>query len=351
MTSDKGIPIHNIYYMLAYAFQALRQRQYEEVAAEEFDGAADLFAAILARGIARQPKQGLYREYVQKQDVLSVLRGRPDMPGCIRQQIARRRTLACEYDELSENNAFNRILKTAAVLLLREKSVNIARKQALKRVLLYFGVIDTIDPAAIRWNALRLTRANRSYEMLLNICRLLLDGMLQTTEDGRYKIVALSDEHMERLYEKFILEYYRRHHPRLHARPSQVKWDLPGDADPAAVRFLPAMQTDITLRSAGRTLIIDAKYYAGAMQTDYGRQSVHSANLYQIFTYVKNQQAAQDGPVSGMLLYARTREAVLPDFKTDIAGNSIAVRTLDLNRPFTQIAAQLDAIAQSYFPA
>ena len=87
------------------------------------------------------------------------------------------------------------------------------------------------------------------------------------------------------------------------------------------------------------------------MQTDYGRQSVHSANLYQIFTYVKNQQAAQDGPVSGMLLYARTREAVLPDFKTDIAGNSIAVRTLDLNRPFTQIAAQLDAIAQSYFPA
>lgn len=37
MTIDKGIFIRNIYYMLTYAFQELKQNNYEEIAGEEFD--------------------------------------------------------------------------------------------------------------------------------------------------------------------------------------------------------------------------------------------------------------------------------------------------------------------------
>ena len=66
MTRDKGIFIKNIYYMLAYAFKVLRQKNYEEIEAEEFETIQDLFAAILAKGISQQLKQGLYREYVNK---------------------------------------------------------------------------------------------------------------------------------------------------------------------------------------------------------------------------------------------------------------------------------------------
>ena len=47
--------------MLSYAFQILKQSNYENVAAEEFDKVQDLFAAILAKGVAKQLKQGLYR--------------------------------------------------------------------------------------------------------------------------------------------------------------------------------------------------------------------------------------------------------------------------------------------------
>lgn len=76
---------------------------------------------------------------------------------------------------------------------------------------------------------------------------------------------------------------------------------------------------------------------------------MHSGNLYQIFTYVKNQEAAQDGPISGMLLYAKTEEAIVPDFTFDITGNQISVKTLDLNKPFALIAKQLDEIARTHF--
>ena len=42
MTEDKGILIKNIYYMLTYAFQVLRQTNYEEIEAEQFDEIQDL---------------------------------------------------------------------------------------------------------------------------------------------------------------------------------------------------------------------------------------------------------------------------------------------------------------------
>ena len=84
MIKDKSIYIKNIYYMLFYAFQILKQSNYDEVASEKFEKAQDLFAAILSKGIAQQLKQGLYREYVTKNETLTIMRGKLDMPNTIR---------------------------------------------------------------------------------------------------------------------------------------------------------------------------------------------------------------------------------------------------------------------------
>ena len=97
--------------MLSYAFTALNQGEYESVAAEEFDNLHNLFAAILAKGIGRQLKQGLYREYLNRQEDLALVRGKIDMPGSIRNRIEKKRLMACNYDELSENNLLNQVLK------------------------------------------------------------------------------------------------------------------------------------------------------------------------------------------------------------------------------------------------
>ena len=78
----------------------------------------------------------------------------------------------------------------------------------------------------------------------------------------------------------------------------------------------------------------------------------YSGNLYKIFTYVKNKDAEfgdQPHTVSGMLLYAQTDEIVQPNHVYHMSGNKITVRTLDLNQPFSQIAAQLDSIVVSHF--
>ena len=99
-------------------------------------------------------------------------------------------------------------------------------------------------------------------------------------------------------------------------------------------------------------LVIDAKYYSHTLQQQFDKQTVHSGNLYQIFTYVKNREAQLSGApheVSGMLLYAATDEDVQPDCTYLMSGNKISVRTLDLGLPFEEIRAQLDGIAQEHF--
>lgn len=71
MIKDKSIQIKNIYYMLTYAFQILRQTNYEEIESEDFDNIQDLLSAILSKGIAQQLKQGLYREYITLKGVFT----------------------------------------------------------------------------------------------------------------------------------------------------------------------------------------------------------------------------------------------------------------------------------------
>jgi len=50
-----------------------------------------------------------------------------------------------------------------------------------------------------------------------------------------------------------------------------------------------------------------------------------------------------------MILYARTDEDVQPDAEFDLHGNHFSVKTLDLNLPFPEIAAQMNAVAERYF--
>ena len=349
MTKSQSIFIKNIYYMLSYAFTTLNLGGYEDVATEEFDNIHNLFAAILAKGIGRQLKQGLYREYLNRKDMVAVVRGKINMPGTIQNRLSRKRALTCEYDELSENNLLNQILKTTVMLLLRHANVDQEYKNNLKKELLFFSNVDTIDPSTIRWSAIRFQRNSGTYRMLISLCQLILEGMLLTTDSGEHRLASFVDEQrMNRLYEKFILEYYAKECPQVTATASQIPWAL----DDGIGTMLPIMQSDITLKKGNEVLIIDAKYYTHTTQERYNIHTLHSENLYQIFTYVKNKDVEfGDKPhrVSGMLLYAATNEIIQPDNSYQMSGNLISVKTLDLNRDFSEISAQLNCIVEEYF--
>ena len=334
--------------MLSYAFQELRKNNYEDVAKEDFENIQNLFAEILYKGMSMQLKQGLYREYIDRRDTLPALRGKLNLRETIKNNLQRKKVLSCEFDELSEDNVFNQILKTTTNILIREKSVSGERKSQLRSLMPFFDGVAEINPPAIRWDILRFQRNNQTYKMLMNVCYFILDGMLLTTESGAYRMATFSDDHMNKLFERFVLEYYKRHHKELRCNSERVEWNIDAEKSPV-IDFLPAMQTDITLQDGSRVLIIDTKYYGHMMQQQYDKASIHSGNMYQIFTYVKNKDIENTGNVSGMLLYAKTEEDIAPDLDAVFGKNRIRVKTLDLNCEFDKIREQLDGIVESEF--
>ena len=342
------IPIQNIYYMLSYAFQVLNEQGYKNIATEKFNNVAELCAAILAKGISVQLKRGLGREYIEQTESLSLLCGRIEISESIKTRSMLKKQLICSYDDFSVNSYMNRIIKTTMELLLHA-DISKDRKKELRKLLVFFGDVELLDVHTINWNV-QYNRNNQTYWMLISICYLVVKGLLQTNSDGTTRLMDFLDEQqMCRLYEKFILEYYRREFPQISASASQISWAL----DDGIGTMLPGMQSDIMLnRGRDEVLIIDAKYYTHTTQTHYDVHTLNSANLYQIFTYVKNKDAEfgdQPHKGSGMLLYAATDEAIQPDNSYQMSGNKISVKTLDLNRDFSEIAAQLNAIVDDHF--
>ena len=337
--------------MLSYAFTTLDRGGYEDIAAERFDNIHNLFAAILSKGIGSQLKQGLYMEYRNNKENTAVMHGKIDMPGTIQNRLSKKHVLTCGYDELSENNLLNQILKVTAELLLCQDDVDREYKDEIKKKMLFFSNINTIDPAVIRWESVNFQRNTSSYRMLIGLCRLIIEGMLSTTDSGEYKLQSFIDrQRMNRLYEKFILEYYNRECPRLIASASQIPWAV----DDGIRAMLPVMQSDIMLtdKKGDRVLVIDAKYYSHTTYVQYNKHTIHSNNLYQIFAYVKNKDAEfgnKPHKVSGMLLYAATDETIQPNNRYLMSGNQIVVKTLDLNQEFSKISKQLNDIAAEYF--
>ena len=336
------IHIQNVYYMLSYAFQVLNEQGYKQVATEEFENVAELCAAILIKGITSQVKRGLGKEYITQTETLSSLRGKIDISASVNSQTLTKKQLICSFDDFSVNSYMNRIIRSTLELLLHS-NISKARKKQIRSLLVFFADVETIDVNAINWS-LQYNRNNQTYRMLISICYLIIKGLLQTTKEGQTKLMDFLDEQrMCRLYEKFILEFYRKEHPELRASASQIPWDL----DDGYGEMLPVMQSDIMLEKGGKTLVIDAKYYAHTTQSQYDIHTLHSGNLYQVYTYIKNLDKNKTGNVSGMLLYARTDENVLPNNKYRMGGNDVSVMTLNLDCDFAEIKGQLDSIVEA----
>ena len=131
--------IKNIYYMLSYAYQALRETGFDDIASEDFENIHDLFAAILTHGVGAQVKRGLHRDYIYEEEALSVLRGQLKIPESIKRKTRTQGKLICSYDEFTEDSLHNRVLKSVMLLLIFRGDLKSENKKFLRKLLIYFA--------------------------------------------------------------------------------------------------------------------------------------------------------------------------------------------------------------------
>lgn len=255
--TDKSIPMHNLYVMMAYAFRTIQSEGHDRVASERFEHLHELLAEILVRGVATQVKRGLHRDYFSRHEELATVRVRIDINRTIATQPRTRGRLVCKFDEYESDTAHNRALKS--VMVLRDGDIGARRKSALRRLLPHLEAVRLVSPTSIRWEALTFHRANASYRLLLGVCELIVRGLLPTKDPGTTELTSwVSDEYMPTLYERFLREYYIIHHAELFPRASIIVWGYDATNALGAAQ-LPQMRSDITLSRGQQTVIIDAK--------------------------------------------------------------------------------------------
>jgi len=121
------------------------------------------------------------------------------------------------------------------------------------------------------------------------------------------------------------------------------RWGEASAEDEANRARIPSMTADVILESSERRIILDTKYYRDALarRRGSGTGKLHSGNLYQLLTYLRNRQATNPGqPMhEGILLYPEAGEPLRADICLE--GFRIQARTVNLDRDWRHIHTEM----------
>ncbi|MBV7271649.1 5-methylcytosine-specific restriction endonuclease system specificity protein McrC [Clostridiaceae bacterium UIB06] len=344
MSEDQKIPIKNIYYMICYAWNTLKIEDKTLVGIEKFDSIYNLLAKVIINGVNNIIKRGFHREYTDHKEELTMVRGKIDIMNSIRQQSLTRKRLVCDYDEFKSNVCFNQILKTTIGMIIRSHDLDDGLRKELIDIKYYFSQIDEIKINVRVFSLLKYSRNNIHYKMLMNVCELIYSGLITNESGNKFKFHDfIRDKQMEKLYEKFVLNFYKKHLRaevyKVHS--PKIKWDLDKNFNNIGMEYLPEMRTDVVIENELEHIqtIIDTKYYASALKSRNFSESkkLISDNLYQILAYLNNSNYL--GTVSGILLYPTTEQEL--NIKYKINDKIIKVKTLNLSADWEEIYKRL----------
>ena len=228
----------------------------------------------------------------------------------------------------------------------------------LKRVYVLLNSIDILNNISlIRWDAVVYNRNNRNYKFVINLCYMIINGLLVNRSDGRIELMDfINEKSLSSLFEAFVRKYYQEEYKgKLVAGGECINWQFDSEYENnRMIELLPKMHTDITLKHSNKELIIDTKFYEKTISKSgfngFDKETIKSNNWYQINSYVTNKvyeckKQNKNIEVAGMLLYAKTDEEISPNIETRVMGSNMYVRTIDLNKPFKDIERQLYEIS------
>ena len=336
------IPILNIYYLLSYAWNKLEEADLVSVGQIDKNDAQNLFGRVLSNGTSYLIRRGLDRGYIEHREESRIIRGKINLTPTIKKNLLMDARVDCSFDELSYNVLHNRILKSTIRALMNTENVDKTIRDELS---LSYRKLEAIEEIELRKNLFRRLQFNRNnffYDFLMNICKLITDNLIVDEEGktNKFKDFLRDDKVMRYLFEAFVGNFYKKHkeeHGFNVGTQKRIDW-IAKPLDESSKDYLPKMIADVILESPERKIVLDSKYYKETLQEHHGKKTIHSDNLYQIFSYIKNLEAlgGLNEVCEGILLYP-TIDPAFPGADYEIHGHKVSVRTINLNQEWRGI--------------
>ena len=350
---EQYIPIKNLYYLLCYAWELADQREKIKVDAEGCSTYPDLFAKLLVTGCTVLFKRGLHREYVPHQEVIVGIKGKWNISESLKTPSYRMGKMDCTFDDFSDNILVNQIIYASLRRLLGYQELNGRVRKDVLRIYQSFPRVTDIDLTSDVFKSVVITRESRFYSLLIHICQIIFEALLPNEkEEGVFHFVDFSRQHMERIFESFLFNFYRREcyeeYPVVER--SKIRFQLQTIEGSASI--LPTMQTDVTLVNPAeqKKIIIDAKYYMETLVARFSEsehEKVRTSHMFQIMSYIMHQENANIPytlNANGILIYPQTGEELNYTGRYAETNHYFRFCTVDLNKEWLEIHDRLKAI-------
>jgi 5-methylcytosine-specific restriction enzyme subunit McrC len=238
----------------------------------------DFLATRLAHLLAERAAVGLHRGYREHAERVPFLRGRLDVPAHLRDGDLHKDRLPCHFEEVTADVPCNQVPKATAERLLRCPLLGEEVRALLEGALRAYGTIGPIPLNSDTFASLGIDRLTEGYRRLLDLCRLLAEGLTEGGADGpRECPVFLLD--LERIFERYVTTgieqaFAGSNRHAVEAQPLVVaSRPVPGQ---------PELQVrpDVLVRRGGRpVLVVDAKWKVLA------ESALVTEDVYQVLSY------------------------------------------------------------------
>lgn len=308
----------------------------------------DRLGLILANVILKAEKNGLYREYVDRQEKTLVPKGSILLSQTLQLRARRDQRLMIEADEFSIDCPPNIALKEAVLGMLKCKVGQVVREKLLLAYAALSSVSDKITSGR-ELNVILLSARRSEYRLGLSIALLLKQSHLFGDRKSNYLFESpeINDEVLfRRLYEKFLREFYKFNLSGKVVGGRQYRWSE------SSSKLVPLMQTDINIEDDSHVMVVDAKC---TPRVTVGRSdlssshTLNSAHLYQMFSYMSHAGKQSPGKrIGGLLIYPKYELCV--DETIETQQGELRVVTVDFQCEWEQLSSGLiDLVATRSF--
>lgn len=330
------VPIHNLFYLLSYANEM----------PELIDSLADVDDELITYDflvkrfnseVRLMLSRGMVKNYVAAEKETSNISGRILINESMPSLMWRRSTIVCEKDEYTEDILVNQIVKRT---LEKIYHTPIVTKHLRRQCYLLWEEIPYVSGITLSeriFTKIHFHRHNAHYKRIIHLAYLLFMLQLLSHKQGDWTLftASLSDSELNRLFERFLFNFYKQKQEKYKVHGEYFPWELEGNKD-----FLPRMETDVSLthKYKNEKIIIDAKFYQNIFQTNFNKESFHSHNMYQMFTYLQHQK--EDQFVRGILIYPYNGRHIKEVYRYDDK-MMFEVMTVNLGAQWEQIEGEL----------
>ena len=286
----------------------------------------DIFILHFCEQLRVQLTQGTIRKYVKREKNLNVLRGRLLTERQFKFNLAHRERLFCRYEELSEDNVYNRILKFVLGILIKEATGNRTFQQVSELLMRFDPVSDSsVDSSSL--DSLSFDRLTERYEPVFDQCGYFLKGFYPDVRAGNEPCLSVLFD-MNKLFEEYVGSELRKE-----ARKLNLMLKEQGPPESLARRQdseerIFRMRPDFSFLNSQNTRIgiADAKWKI--LDEEKNNLGITQADMYQMESY-----ASVYGVKSLALIYPMQKKLTKPVRLTLMgSGATLHVLPVDLSK-------------------